>query len=131
MQRGHIVKWTALLLVGPIIGVTGVALYERDVSRDTAGLLAGIGWIIAALVTAWCVVRVLRWLPARYSAWAMVAAVPVGVVSGLMHGVVVWLTGEDEPFFFLLAIFGAPLLLVGGFLGRRHRNPTFSLPRTS
>jgi hypothetical protein len=132
MRKHSVLKWTALLLVGPILGTTGAVLYEQDVSRDGAGLLAGMGWIIAAVVTAWFTVKVLRSLPLRYSVWAMIAAIPVGIVSVLMHGLVGWLTGGEEPFFLILAIYGAPLLLVAGFFawvtGRDHNPPTTSQP---
>jgi hypothetical protein len=135
VQKRHILKWILLLLVGPAVGVGGVVLYEHDIARDTGGLLAGIGWITAAIVTAWFVIKVFRSLPVRYSVWAMLGAIPVAIVSALMHGLVVWLTGEDEPFFFILAIFGSPVLLLGGFIGwvtRRGRSsPTLSPPSTS
>jgi hypothetical protein len=117
MTRKQVIKWTVLLLVGPAAGVTGAVLYEHDINRDDAGLLAGIGWITAAVVTTWFVVKVFRALPVRYSHWAMLAAIPVALVSAGLHALVFALTGAEEPFFFIIAIFGAPLLFVGGFFG--------------
>ena len=131
MSKRDFFKWTAMLLAGPILGVTGVVLYEHDIAKDTVGLIAGIGWITTAIVTAWFAVKVFRALPVRYCVWAMIAAIPLAIVSTLLHGLVAVLTDAEEPFFFILAIFGAPLLLIGGFLGwvlpRGHR-PTSTSP---
>jgi hypothetical protein len=126
MHKRQIVKWTALLLVGPAVGTFGSVMWDY-MDKDTAGLIAGVGWLTAAVVTTWFVIKVFRTLPVRYSVWAMVLAIPLAVVSALMHGLVYALTGQEEPFFFILAIFAAPLLFIGGVIGavipRRHPAP--------
>jgi hypothetical protein len=126
VRKQQILKWAGLLLIGPVIGITGAVLYENDIAQDTAGLMADqLG--VRCLMTTWAAVKAIRTLPVRYSVWAMLAAIPVAVIGVVMHNLIYAITDAEEPFFFILAIFGAPLLFVAGLLGavipRGHRPP--------
>lgn len=118
MTRTGILRWSGLLFFGVALGVAGAVMYEHNIARDTAGLIAGVGWITAAVSTVWLTIKVFRALPLRYSDWAMLAAVPVALVSVGLHALIFALTNAEEPFFFILAIFGAPMMFIGGFFGR-------------
>lgn len=109
-DRSHLA--VALLLIGAAAGIPVLAL--AFLSGDTRGwvsLLVALPLFIAGVLTAM--------KDARLLTFVLMAAVafPLFVVAVVAHNLVYGLTDVEEPVFFLIAVLGAPALLVAGLAG--------------
>ena len=74
--------------------------------------LAAIGWGLGSVAGGIILFRTLRFFA---TLWGIIVTLVVGVVSGALHNFIDALFLVDEPFFFLMAIFGigmTPVLFV-------------------
>ena len=125
-RRQRIFTAAAMILAGPAIVMLGVVLSELDAPDPLVSGVQVAGGTGGMAVAVGGVAILLRALAAPYCGRIALAAIPLFVVSVLLHNVISGLTGIEEPVFFLLAVIVAPALLLGGTLAAiipRHGPP--------
>lgn len=117
--------------IGVIVAVFGVAAAIAGGRGDSVGGLAAVLlWIpiaLAALVIVKGMLVIMGELGSREALVAAALSIPIALVAVVLHNVVAVVTGFEEGFFFMVALVGAPLLLIAGIIrafrpaGPRHR----------
>jgi hypothetical protein len=124
----HWGRWTA----AGLLGGTAVLLFYLPllVGRDV------IAWpttLAAGVVLAAAVLLLMQDARRRTFAWIVSLALPIFALAVVLHNVEYAITGIEEPTFVLIAIVGAPTMLlagVGGLLWVTIRDRRMQRPRS-
>lgn len=106
--------------VGVVVALFGLAMAIAGGTGESIGGLAAVIFWILIVPGAYLIVKGLLVLTEGMSSIGTVVlavlAIVIAVIAVILHNIVSAVVGFEEGFFFMIALFGAPLLLVAAII---------------